>query len=239
MTETLKLSTEDRARVVEIFSSLQGEGPRLGERQIFVRLGGCNLHCDYCDEPDTIPIPSGLVKSAEWVKNEIEGLAHARAQKSISWTGGEPLLHPQFLMPLMRWAHKRGLENHLETNGTLPVPMAALAPLCDAVAMDVKLPSSTGRETWGAHRDFLRVTPQGTFVKVVLSDASTEAEWKKVVELVAHAPRPTPLYLQPATPIGGVKPIPAARALRFEAIARRALKEVHVRPQWHHLWKLP
>lgn len=239
MTQSLKLSDESRARLVEIFSSLQGEGPRLGERQIFVRLGGCNLSCDYCDEPDTIPIPSGLVKSAEYVKAEIERLAHSRSHRSISWTGGEPLLHAQFLMPLMRWAHKRGLENHLETNGTLPVPMSALAPLCDLVAMDIKLPSSTGRETWSAHRDFIRVLPKAAFVKVVLSDRATEDEWKQVVELVRRAPHPLPLYLQPATPVGKVKPIPAARCLRFEALARRSVKEVIVRPQWHHLWSLP
>ena len=54
-----------------------------------------------------------------------------------------------------------------------------------------------------------------------------------------HAQHPLQLYLQPATPIGKVKPIPAARALRFEAIARRAVKEVFLRPQWHHLWNLP
>jgi 7-carboxy-7-deazaguanine synthase len=139
----------------------------------------------------------------------------------------------------MRWARKRGLENHLETNGTLPVPMAALAPLCDAVAMDLKLPSSTGVDRWTAHADFLRAVPEGTFVKVVLTEKSTEDEWSRVVDLLRRAPRPTPLYLQPATPVGGVKPIPAARALRFEEQARRALKEVHLRPQWHHLWSLP
>jgi 7-carboxy-7-deazaguanine synthase len=239
VTETLKLSNETHARVVEIFSSLQGEGPSLGERQIFVRLGGCNLVCDYCDEPDTIPIPSGAVKSAEWVKAEIEKLARERAHRAISWTGGEPLLHPRFLMPLMRWARKRGLENHLETNGTLPVPMALTAPLCDAVAMDIKLPSSTGRDTWSAHRDFLRAAPASTFVKVVLGDRATEAEWRQVVALVKGASRPTKLYLQPATPIGGVRPIPAARCLRFEKLARRSLKEVFVRPQWHRLWNLP
>lgn len=240
MTAALKLSNKTCARVVETFSSLQGEGPRLGERQIFVRLGGCNLHCDYCDEPDTIPIPSGLIRSAEYVKVAIEALAlaHTRA-RSISWTGGEPLLHPQFLMPLMCWARKKGFKNYLETNGTLPVPMAALAPLCDVVAMDIKLPSSTGRETWSAHRDFLRAASANAFVKVVLSDRSTEAEWRKVLDIVKCAPHPLQLYLQPATPVGTVNPIPAARCLRFEAIARRAVKEVFVRPQWHHLWNLP
>lgn len=235
------LSDETRARVVEVFSSLQGEGPRLGERQIFARLGGCNLRCDYCDEPATIPIPSGTIRTAEWVKAEIEGLARRRAHRAISWTGGEPLLHAQFLMPLMRWARQQGLENHLETNGTLATSMVALAPLCDAVAMDIKLPSSTGRNNWGAHRDFLRVVPPGTAVKVVLSDRSTESEWKKVLELVRHAPRPLSLYLQPATPIGKVRPIPAGRCLRFESQARRAVGDVdvHVRPQWHRLWRMP
>ncbi|MBI3563842.1 MAG: 4Fe-4S cluster-binding domain-containing protein, partial [Elusimicrobia bacterium] len=65
---TLKLSDAVRARTLEVFSSLQGEGPRVGERQVFVRLGGCNLHCDYCEEPDTNPIPSGNVWSAAKVK---------------------------------------------------------------------------------------------------------------------------------------------------------------------------
>jgi 7-carboxy-7-deazaguanine synthase len=204
-----------------------------------VRLGGCNLHCDYCDEPDTIPIPSGAVRSADWVKGEIAALAHARRHQAVSWTGGEPLLHPQFLMNLMRWARRQGLQNHLETNGTLGAAMAALAPLCDAVAMDLKLPSSTGRELWSQHRDFLRAAPAGTFAKVVLTSKSTEAEWVKVLDTLKSAPREIPLYLQPATPIGGVAPIGIAKCLKFEAMARRAVKAAFVRPQWHHLWKLP
>ena len=45
--------TETRAHLVEIFASVQGEGPWVGERQLFVRFLGCNLDCVYCDAPET------------------------------------------------------------------------------------------------------------------------------------------------------------------------------------------
>ena len=234
----LKLSDASRGRLVEVFSSLQGEGPRVGERQIFVRLGGCNLKCDYCDEPDTIPIPSGKVWSQATVQAAILRLHKKRKHRSISWTGGEPLLHPAFLAPLMRFAHELGLQNYLETNGTLPNAMRALAPLCDAVSMDVKLESSTGRNTWALHKAFLKEAPRGTFVKVVLTSRTTDSEWRQVLALLKVAPRKATLVLQPATRFGGAEPIAPAKCLRFEDQARRVVSDVRVMPQWHHLWQV-
>jgi organic radical activating enzyme len=234
----LKLSDAGRARMVEVFSSLQGEGPFVGERQIFVRLGGCNLHCDYCDEPDTIPIPSGKVWTLARIQSAILRLHKKRKHRSISWTGGEPLLHPAILAPLMKWVRGLGLRNYLETNGTLPAAMRALAPLCDVVSMDIKLSSSTGRDTFSLHEAFLRETPKETFVKVVLTSRTTDAEWRKVLSLVKSAPRKVALVLQPATPFGGALPIDPARCLRFEDAARRVARDVSVVPQWHHLWRV-
>jgi organic radical activating enzyme len=234
----LKLSDAGRGRMIEVFSSLQGEGPRVGERQIFVRLGGCNLHCDYCDEPDTIPIPSGKVWSQARVKSAILRLHKKRKHRSISWTGGEPLLHPAFLAPLMKWAHELGLENYLETNGTLPAAMRALAPLCNVVSMDIKLHSSTGRNTFALHEAFLKEAPSGTFVKVVLTSRTTDAEWRRVLSLLKAAPRKAALVLQPATRFGGAEPITPARCLHFEDLARKVVRDVRIVPQWHHLWRV-
>ncbi|MBI3551290.1 MAG: 7-carboxy-7-deazaguanine synthase QueE [Elusimicrobia bacterium] len=234
-----KLCDRERARVVEVFSSLQGEGVRLGERQIFVRLGGCNLHCDYCDEPDTIPIPSGKLWSAEKLKREIRALAKSQPHEAVSWTGGEPLLHAAFLEPMMRWAREQGFKNYLETNGTRVQALRRLAPLCDTVAMDIKLPSATGRETWSEHLEFLRVAPEKTFAKVVLTSKTTEFEMRQVIRLMQEVSTNIVLVLQPSTPFAGVESVEPAQCLKYLRQAQALLKDVRLIPQWHPVWDLP
>ena len=239
MKNGLKLSDGRNARIVEVFSSLQGEGIRLGERQVFVRFGGCNLRCDYCDEPDTIPIPSGEVWSLKRTQDEVASLAARRPHEAVSWTGGEPLLHKEFLAAMMRWARAKGLENYLETNGTRVEAFRGLAPLCDTVAMDIKLPSATGRETWSEHLEFLRVAPEKTFAKVVLTAGSTPAEWRQVIRLMQEVSTNIPLVLQPATPFAGTDTIPPGLAVGFLHQAQALLKDVRLIPQLHPVWGLP
>jgi organic radical activating enzyme len=238
-TRALPLSDEKSARVVEVFSSIQGEGVCLGQRQIFVRLGGCNLHCDYCDEPDTIPIPSGEVWPRKKLQDAIEKLHTERPHEAVSWTGGEPLLHPAFLAPMMIWARKRGLKNYLETNGTRVEALRALAPLCDVVAMDLKLPSATGRQCWSEHLEFLHVAPEKTFAKCVLTSSTTPAEWRQVIRLMQEVSVKIPLILQPATARPGVEPISPELAVKFFHQAAALLKDVRIIPQWHPIWALP
>ncbi|MBI5243312.1 MAG: 7-carboxy-7-deazaguanine synthase QueE [Elusimicrobia bacterium] len=226
-----------RARIVEVFSSLQGEGLRLGERQIFVRFGGCNLRCDYCDEPLSLSSSAGALWSAARLKARILALQRTRRHRAISWTGGEPLLWAEFLLEMMAWAKRKGFENHLETNGVLPARLKLAAGLADVVAMDVKLPSATGRSTWRAHAACVHVAPEKTFVKVVLTAASRTAEVRRVLKILEDLPD-VPLILQPATPdlTGKVRPIAPERAMAFFRLARSMRKGVRLTPQWHPIW---
>ena len=103
------------AGISEIFSSIQGEGKYVGCRQLFIRLIGCNLDCPYCDTNNlahdksvprkiknqrlsysgdlTLANPVTLDDILPYIKARLEEPHH-----SISITGGEPLLYPQFIV---------------------------------------------------------------------------------------------------------------------------------------------
>jgi len=101
-------------KVNEIFYSLQGEGCNTGTASVFIRLSGCNLHCDFCDtchEPGTMMSLPDIVELVMQYPNA----------PLIVLTGGEPSLwiDEAFVMGLKQ---KTGKRIAIETNGTHPLP---------------------------------------------------------------------------------------------------------------------
>src|SRR3954452_24909384 len=82
--------------VAEVFGpTIQGEGRNLGQRAAFVRLGGCNLHCTWCDTPYTWDASRYDLRAEMSRRPVAEIVAEVRPMRPhvVVLTGGEPLLH--------------------------------------------------------------------------------------------------------------------------------------------------
>ena len=171
-----------KANVREIFLSIQGEGPYVGERQLFIRFCGCNLKCKYCDTD--FDIEKSEQYSPEELINKINSFGNDMV---LSLTGGEPLLSIEFLKDFLPLAKLNRHKIYLETNGTLPNQLERIINLVDIVSADIKLPSSTGLDVdFSAVDKFLNISKRKkTFVKVVFNSEITEEEIEKVIELVS------------------------------------------------------
>src|SRR5436309_2500519 len=95
------MAVEPEASILEIFASRQGEGICVGDPQVFVRFGGCNLACDYCDTPESIPLKTGPSWSLEQVLARMDCLRRGGHRDVVSLTGGEPLIQINFLEQLV------------------------------------------------------------------------------------------------------------------------------------------
>ena len=239
--------------ISEIFSSIQGEGMLAGRRQIFVRLTECNLDCRYCDtdfvksafcrletkpgsgtfrnlpQPVTLQALSALLH--DWL------LQLPSAHHSVSFTGGEPLLHADALAEWFPEIRKI-LPIHLETNGTLPVALQKVKGCVDYISMDMKLPSTAActEQLWNLHALFLRECHgNNVSVKVVVGEDTTDREIIQVCELISAVDAALPLFLQPLSLPDGSVGIAAAGILHLQELAASRLPDVRVMPQMHKL----
>jgi 7-carboxy-7-deazaguanine synthase len=100
-------------KISEIFWSVQGEGRRLGEPTVFIRLAGCSLGCDFCDTPQALA--GGQERDLDAIVAEVMGWHDRYPASSAVLTGGEPL--EQDLTGLVAALKKRNLFVAVETNG--------------------------------------------------------------------------------------------------------------------------
>ncbi|MCI0481324.1 MAG: 7-carboxy-7-deazaguanine synthase QueE [Candidatus Dadabacteria bacterium] len=225
------------AQVVDIFSSIQGEGVFVGAKQVFVRFKNCNLTCSFCDEPKDRPAaiytPRSLMRAINLITDE-KGPHH-----SVSLTGGEPLCHADFLLSFLPFLRRNRMRSYLETNGTLPDALTRVIDLVDIVAMDFKLPSSTGlRAFWGEHLDFLKIaSKKKVFVKAVITANTTSKDIEKAISIINGMGKNIPFILQPATSArDGDKEVGKERLLEFLEMGTRGdLEHIQVIPQLHKI----
>src|SRR5262245_42869205 len=249
------------ANLVEIFSSVQGEGPHLGQSTLFVRFGECDLRCRWCDSPHTwqpaneclIELRRGsgeqcVVPNPVPVADVIAACQalELSAHRFVSLTGGEPLLQPEAVLALARGLHGNGPRILLETHGAAAEALEQVVGEIDVVSMDWKLASDVRRASdprgrraepfHAAHERFLRIARRApeVVVKLVVTPASEDAEIDEAAARIAGVDPGITVILQPVTPFGPVREAPSPE--RLLAVFRRpsrSLADVRLIPQTH------
>ncbi len=168
--------------LVEDFYTIQGEGFHTGKPAYFIRLGGCDVGCRWCDAKFTW-------NPAMFPPVEVDPIverAASYAAQAIVITGGEPLIYPlDYLTSRLR---ERGLDIFLETSGSHPMsgsfdwiclspkrqqpPLEGIFPM----AHELKIIVESGADLEWAEQCARKVTPQCMLF--------LQPEWSRYEELV-------------------------------------------------------
>jgi 7-carboxy-7-deazaguanine synthase len=101
--------------LMEAFYTIQGEGFHQGKAAFFIRLGGCDVGCVWCDVKDSWDVNAHPMRTV----SEISTLAKKFPGRIAVVTGGEPLMHD--CEPLTTELHAAGFQTHIETSGAYPL----------------------------------------------------------------------------------------------------------------------
>jgi organic radical activating enzyme len=264
------------APVLEVFASIQGEGRHAGEPQTFLRLRGCPLRCAWCDTPGSwkvgaepearlrVPVDGDAAATRDrhepalatpFVAGTWIAAVEPGPPRTVSVTGGEPLLWPEFVLELATFCGPRRL--HLETAGAHPDALARVLPVVDHVSLDLKLPADLAAPVavdeadpapvpadTGAWADARRsslalLREHDAALKLVVAGGRAPADFAPLLDDAREfAPR-LPVYLQPVTPFGGVSAPSSELLLGLVEEALERELDVRVVPQLHPILELP
>ncbi|MBU4372940.1 MAG: 7-carboxy-7-deazaguanine synthase QueE [Euryarchaeota archaeon] len=237
------------AYISEIFNSIQGEGLYVGTRQVFVRFEQCQLHCAYCDTPqarnvsescrvektpgkgDFYNIKNPLDK--EDVKELIRKL-WSPSTRHVSLTGGEPLIHADFIKTL-----NLQYPLYLETNAGFPKKAKELKDIVAIASCDIKLPEHGSTDHYAELlRNELKTISifnetSKTFVKIIVLPETTIQSISHAVDGVESIDPGIPFILQPVTDVK--QQVSSRLLLELMDFAGKKLKDVRAIPQTHKI----
>lgn len=235
-----------RYPVSEIYGVVaQGEGMLIGRPTIFVRLGGCDYHCVWCDSLYAVEPKY----RDTWQKMEAPAIAEKAASLlppgsvmgHVTLSGGNPAIHP--LEPLIRELHREGFRVGIETQGSV-YPKTWSVTILDDVTLSPKPPSSGNTTPWHSQDG---PTPLQEWIdgvrhsanlclKVVVFDDEDYA-YAKMVHL---AYRDVPFFVQAGTDVGNASRddlCDALSSLQDRVLADPDMQDVAALPQLHAILK--
>ena len=185
-----------RLRIAEIFGpTIQGEGALIGEPTVFIRAGGCDYRCSWCDSMHAVDsafrdtwAPMEPVQIWQQVRDLSGGVP-----LTVSISGGNPAI--QDFAPVIAMGKAEGYRFACETQGSVAQPWFADL---DMLVLSPKPPSSDQVVDWGAFDECVQAGRDAgqTVIKIVIFD-DRDYQWAQ--DAAARHPD-LPLYLQPGNP---------------------------------------
>ena len=176
------IEATDLLDIQSIFPTLQGEGPNTGVPSVFLRLGGCNLACSFCDTEFESFSAKPLADIISEIKKLAEDKSGIRVKHLVVITGGEPLRQP--IEPLCKALLKEGFKVQIETNGTL------YRDLPEEIEI-VCSPKNTGTGYYPIRQDLLK---RVNAIKFIVSHSNPL--YREIAE-VGQGAANIPVYIQP------------------------------------------
>lgn len=209
-------------KLVEKFTSINGEGKHAGELAVFVRFPGCNLRCSYCDtmwanEADVATMDNSLEEILEYIIDS--GANH------VTVTGGEPLLQSEVGV-LFEGIHSIGKNIEIETNGSVDITTFIESNPYVKFTMDYKMPSSK-MEHKMLLSNLTQLRPQDTLKMVCGSSEDLE----KVLEIVPQIQDGVTIFLSPV--FGSIEPSDMVDFMMEHKLARVKLQLQLHKFIWH------
>ena len=195
---------------IESMGLVDGPGIR-----VVVFFQGCKLRCAYCHNPDTWKLSGGIEMTPEELVQKIVRFKSYfdRSGGGVTFSGGDPLIQPEFLLQCLKLCKLNGIHTAIDTSGFGNGNYAEILEYTDLVLLDIKHTSSqgyvslTGKDTLGVNLflDALRKSKSRVWVRHVVVPGITDSveHITKLSEIISQeVPRVDKVELLPYHVLG-------------------------------------
>ncbi|HEX6377979.1 MAG TPA: 7-carboxy-7-deazaguanine synthase QueE [Nitrososphaeraceae archaeon] len=231
-----------RARVSEIFTSIEGEGIFVGKKTLFIRFSGCHLKCRWCDTKYALPLDSGT----EYQIDEIEDLIIRELQPftyKVNFTGGEPLLQTDAVIKLADFIKKQtNLKTYIESSCFDSELFSKVLPYIDICKIEFKTDDSKVVENEVYDSLLLNEikclelaveSNKTTYIKIVVTNSTNLESFKNLVYNISKKIRPSDIVGFIIQPSHGVDQPTVNKLLDTYDIVQPMFPEVRIISQLH------
>lgn len=231
-----------RARVSEIFTSIEGEGIFVGKKTLFIRFSGCHLKCRWCDTKYALPLDSGTDYQIDEIKDLIIKELQPFTYK-VNFTGGEPLLQTEAVIELADFIKKQtNLKTYMESSCFDSELFSKVLPYIDICKVEFKTDDSKVVEDEEYDNLLLNEirclelaieSNKATYIKIVVTNSTNLESFKNLVYNISKKSEPSDILGFIIQPSFGIDQPTVNKLLDTYDIVQPMFPEVRIIPQLH------